>query len=236
MDLLSWLAVSPSAGVIWTRGMTGSSLRCVDVQLVEVHAFIYEVDACFDSGRTYMVAVPVVPPPITADAKKVLHVRVYGWMDTQKMVRYGALSWSPAQGLWSSLASWSYVRITEIAHATSTGYHWVLSLLMCLTVTLLLFTKAMGGGWGQAAFLRMQLHRDTVSTSSPVPRPICSSEQGRMVPRLRLLRCLSELLPGTTSSGWLCSVLDENEVWCAVHLSPLSYHLPVCCFLMSWQG
>ena len=48
----------------------------MEVQLVEVHASIYEMDACFDSGRTYMVAVPMVPPPVTADAKKVLQVRV----------------------------------------------------------------------------------------------------------------------------------------------------------------
>ena len=43
---------------------------------MEVHASIYEVDACFDSGRTYMVAVPMCPPPVTADANKVLYVRV----------------------------------------------------------------------------------------------------------------------------------------------------------------
>ena len=32
------------------------SLCGLDVQLVEVHASIYELDACFDSSRTYMVA------------------------------------------------------------------------------------------------------------------------------------------------------------------------------------
>ena len=52
------------------------SLCGMEVQLVEVHASIYEMDACFDSGCTYMVAVPMAPPPVTADAKKVLHVRV----------------------------------------------------------------------------------------------------------------------------------------------------------------
>ena len=52
------------------------SLCGVEVQLVEVHASIYEVDACFDSGRTYMVAVPMGPPPVTADANMVLYVRV----------------------------------------------------------------------------------------------------------------------------------------------------------------
>ena len=52
------------------------SLCGLDVQLVEIHASIYELDACYDSGRTYMVAVPIGPPPVTSDACKVLYVRV----------------------------------------------------------------------------------------------------------------------------------------------------------------
>ena len=48
----------------------------MDVQLVEVHASIYELDACYDPGRSYMVAVPVGSPPVTSDASKVLYVRV----------------------------------------------------------------------------------------------------------------------------------------------------------------
>ena len=39
------------------------SLCGMDVQLVEVHVSIYDLDAYFDSGRTYMVAVPLGPPP-----------------------------------------------------------------------------------------------------------------------------------------------------------------------------
>ena len=45
------------------------------MQLVEVHVSIYDMDACFDSGRTCMVAV-LGPPPVSADANKVLYVRV----------------------------------------------------------------------------------------------------------------------------------------------------------------
>ena len=44
--------------------------------MVEVHVSIYDMDACFDSGRTYMVAVPMGPPRVWADANKVLYVRV----------------------------------------------------------------------------------------------------------------------------------------------------------------
>ena len=52
------------------------SLCGMDVRLVEVHVSVYEVDACFDSGRTCMVAVPSVPPRITPNIHKVLYVRV----------------------------------------------------------------------------------------------------------------------------------------------------------------
>ena len=43
---------------------------------MEVHVSVYELDASFDSGRTYMVAVPSGPPPGAVDANKVLFVRV----------------------------------------------------------------------------------------------------------------------------------------------------------------
>ena len=52
------------------------SLCGMEVQLVEVHVSAYELDASFDSGRTYMVAVPSVPPPGAGEANKVLFVRV----------------------------------------------------------------------------------------------------------------------------------------------------------------
>ena len=52
------------------------SLCGMEVRLVEAHVSIYELDASFDSGRTYMVAVPSGPPPGAADAIKVLFVRV----------------------------------------------------------------------------------------------------------------------------------------------------------------
>ena len=52
------------------------SLCGMEVQLVEVHVSAYELDASFDSGRTYMVAVPSVPPPGAVEANKVLFVRV----------------------------------------------------------------------------------------------------------------------------------------------------------------
>ena len=52
------------------------SLCGMDVQLVEAHVSIYDMDACFDSGRTYMVAVLLGPPPVSVDANKVLYVRV----------------------------------------------------------------------------------------------------------------------------------------------------------------
>ena len=48
----------------------------MEVQLVEVHVSAYELDASFDSGRTYMVAVPCVLPPGAGEATKVLFVRV----------------------------------------------------------------------------------------------------------------------------------------------------------------
>ena len=67
-----------------SHGMIGSSAKCDSVFLPlwnggaigGVHASVYELDASFDSGRTYMVAVPSVPPPGAADANKVLFVRV----------------------------------------------------------------------------------------------------------------------------------------------------------------
>ena len=68
------------------------SLCGMDVQLVEVHVSAYELDASFDSGRTYMVAVPSVLPPGAGEATKVLFVRVRvdGYFED------GAI-WSPAR-------------------------------------------------------------------------------------------------------------------------------------------
>ena len=43
----------------------------MEVQLVEVHVSAYELDASFDSGRTYMVAVPSAPVPGADEATPV---------------------------------------------------------------------------------------------------------------------------------------------------------------------
>ncbi len=52
------------------------SLRGRDFRLHEVHSSIYEMDACYDPGRTYMVAVPEGTPPVNAAVAKVLYVRL----------------------------------------------------------------------------------------------------------------------------------------------------------------
>ena len=72
------------------------SLCGMDVQLVEVHVSIYDLDAYFDSGRTYMVAVPLGPPPVAADANKVLYVRVRvdGYFGPNIMPWYRGATWS----------------------------------------------------------------------------------------------------------------------------------------------
>ena len=61
------------------------------VHLYAVHASINDLDACYDPGRTYMVAAPVGPPRISVEAVTVLfvRVRVEGFFDE------GAV-WSPA--------------------------------------------------------------------------------------------------------------------------------------------
>ena len=61
------------------------------VHLYTVHASINDLDACYDPGRTYMVAAPVRPPRISVEAVTVLYVRVRveGFFDE------GAV-WSPA--------------------------------------------------------------------------------------------------------------------------------------------
>ena len=46
------------------------------VHLYTVHASINDLDACYDPGRTYMVAAPVRPPRISEEAVTVLYVRV----------------------------------------------------------------------------------------------------------------------------------------------------------------
>ena len=46
------------------------------VHLYAVHASIGDLDACYDPGRTYMVAAPERPPRISEEAVAVLYVRV----------------------------------------------------------------------------------------------------------------------------------------------------------------
>ena len=46
------------------------------VHLYTVHASISDLDACYDPGRTYMVAAPERPPRISEEAVAVLYVRV----------------------------------------------------------------------------------------------------------------------------------------------------------------
>ena len=74
------------------------SLCGMEVQLVEVHVSAYELDASFDSGRTYMVAVPSVLPPGAGEPLKFVRVRVDGHFED------GAIR-VPHESL--ALASWS---------------------------------------------------------------------------------------------------------------------------------
>ena len=61
------------------------------VHLYTVHASINDLDACYDPGRTYMVAAPVRPPRISEEAVTVLYVRVRvdGFFDEEAV-------WCPA--------------------------------------------------------------------------------------------------------------------------------------------
>ena len=73
------------------NGEKKKALCGLRVHLYAVHASINDLDACYDPGRTYMVAAPAGPSRISAEAVTVLYVRVRvdGFFDE------GAV-WSPA--------------------------------------------------------------------------------------------------------------------------------------------
>ena len=96
---LSWLVAWHSAGVTRLPGMTDFFSKCVlgisrsvEWRYDWLKCSIYELDAFFDLGRTYMVAVLTGPPPGAADATKVLYVR----MRLDGYFEDGAI-WSPGR-------------------------------------------------------------------------------------------------------------------------------------------
>ena len=120
------------------------SLCGMDVQSVEVHVSIYDLDAYFDSGRTYMVAVPLGPPPVVADANKVLSMCGCELMATLRMELSGALA------EYHALVSWNLVCWLSACNMMSAGAISMVVLCKgCLwrspMVTLLQFTEVITG-------------------------------------------------------------------------------------------
>ena len=93
------------------------------VHLYTVHASINDLDACYDPGRTYMVAAPVGPSRISAEAVTVLYVRVRvdGFFDE------GAV-WSPAAiACFAMIEQLGLANNGEFAGVTSMGVLCIIS-------------------------------------------------------------------------------------------------------------
>ena len=85
------------------QGRCQGKVKVSEVRLVEVHVSIYELDASFDSGRTYMVAVPTGPPLRSSMCGCEL-------MATLRMELSGALAASLALVSWSNLDCFFFAR------------------------------------------------------------------------------------------------------------------------------